>query len=83
MPSKRERTVLAVYGSLLALAAILVVINILIYRGIGGAELVSVLTADAEWGIVAVALYAVVLELRKPPEYTPKPADEDAAGIYR
>jgi hypothetical protein len=65
MRSAREQSILVVYLLLLALAAILVALHLLIFRGISGAELVPTLSADAEWGIVAVALYAVVFELGK------------------
>ncbi len=73
MPIKRQGAILAAWGAILSLFIFVLAVNILIYRGVGGTTLVRTLSADAEWAIVAVGIYAVIVELGKPPEEKGKP----------
>ena len=54
-----------IYAILLVLAVTLIYINIQIYAGAAGPDVVPTLGADAEWAIAALAVYLVVFELRK------------------
>jgi hypothetical protein len=72
-PEEREKRVqrTTVLVVLLILLFAVVIVNSLIYRQVGGTELITTFQADADWGLVALGVYLVVFELEKRPPRQP------------